>query len=122
MTYQTKVDAWIIACFGQKVRDDKIERNHRFLEEALELVQSTGCTANEAHQLVDYVFSRPIGDPGPEVGGTMNTLAALCNANGIDLDHEAEHELARIWGKMEEIHTKWLSKPKHSPLPGGVDA
>ena len=62
MTYQQRVVEWSMACFSQEICRDRVERNHRFLEEALELVQSLGCTASEAHQLVDYVFSRPVGD------------------------------------------------------------
>ena len=117
-TYQERVHDWIIACFGEEIGRDKVERNHRFLEEALELVQALGCTADEAHQLVDYVFGRPVGEPGQEVGGVMNTLAALCTAAGLDLNAEAERELARVWTKVEAIRAKQAAKPKHSPLPG----
>jgi hypothetical protein len=117
MTFQNRVLPWLLACFGEEIANDKIERNHRFLEEALELVQSTGCTQSEAHQLVDYVFSRPIGDPDQEAGGVMVTLAALCTANGIDMHASGETELARIWTKIEKIREKQAAKPKHSPLP-----
>lgn len=120
-TYQARVDEWVLACFGEEVAKDVRERNHRFLEESLELVQSNGCTASEAHQLVDYVFGRPVGEPGQEVGGVMNTLAALCNAAGLDLNGEAERELARVWTKVEQIRAKHASKPKHSPLPGAAE-
>lgn len=120
-TYQARVDEWVLACFGEEVARDVRERNHRFLEESLELVQSNGCTASEAHQLVDYVFGRPVGEPGQEVGGVMNTLAALCNAAGLDLNGEAERELARVWTKVEQIRAKHASKPKHSPLPGAAE-
>mgnify|MGYP006958842284 CR=1 FL=1 len=65
---------------------DKAERSHRFLEEALELVQACGCSASEAHQLVDYVFGRAVGHASQEAGGVMVTLAALCLvAEGLDL-------------------------------------
>jgi NTP pyrophosphatase (non-canonical NTP hydrolase) len=115
--FQDRVDAWIQHCFGPAIGADKVERNHRFIEEALELVQAGGCTASEAHQLVDYVFGRPVGEMGQEVGGVMNTLAALCTAHGIDLDHEAEKELQRVWQKLDQIRAKQAAKPKHSPLP-----
>ena len=75
--FQYRVKPWMDKCFGSTISKDRIERNHRFLEEALELVQACECTAEEAHQLVDYVFSRPIGDKPQEVGGVMVTLAAL---------------------------------------------
>lgn len=119
-TYQARVHEWVVSCFGEAAAADGVERNHRFLEEALELVQAAGCTAGEAHQLVDYVFGRPIGEPGQEVGGVMNTLAALCNAHGLNLDGEAERELARVWTISDKIRAKHAAKPKHSPLPGSL--
>ncbi|MFX5747833.1 hypothetical protein ABTE19_23195, partial [Acinetobacter baumannii] len=75
---------------------DLPERNHRFFEEATELVQSTGMTQSEAHQLVDYVYGRPVGEPVQEVGGVMVTLAALCLAAKMDMHAAGETELARI--------------------------
>lgn len=116
--FQSRVHAWIIACFGAEIGSDVIERNHRFLEESLELVQSNGCTASEAHQLVDYVYGRPVGEPKQEVGGVMNTLAALCTAADIDMADAGEVELTRVWTKVEQIRAKQAAKPKHSPLPG----
>jgi hypothetical protein len=104
------------ACFGPKISSDKMERNHRFLEEAVELVQANGCTHSEAHQLVDYVFNRDQGEINQEAGGVMVTLAALCLASGVDMDEAAETELARIWTKVEQIRAKQAAKPKHSPL------
>lgn len=116
-SFQFRVHEWVLACFGKEIAFDKAERNHRFLEEALELVQSLGCTAHEAHQLVDYVFGRDMGDPAQEVGGVRVTLAALCSANQIDDEDSAEIELERIWTKVEQIRAKQAAKPKHSPLP-----
>lgn len=116
-TFQARVAPWMLTCFGSEISADTTERNHRFLEEALELVQASGCTQSEAVQLVDYVFARPVGEPGQEVGGVMVTLAALCLAAGIDMHGEAETELARIWTKVEAIRLKQANKPKHSPLP-----
>jgi hypothetical protein len=119
-SFQTRVQPWMMACFGPMIAGDREERNHRFLEEALELVQSTGCTASEAHQLVDYVYGRPAGEPAQEVGGVMVTLAALCLAQGLDMHNAGETELARIWTKVEAIRAKQAAKPKHSPLPQAV--
>lgn len=116
-TYQKRVDDWMQHCFGSTISADKTERNHRFLEEALELVQAGGCTPSEAHQLVDYVFGRPVGELGQEVGGSIVTLVALCTAHGVSLEEEGERELSRIWTKSEAIRAKQAAKPKHSPLP-----
>ena len=116
-SFQARVQPWLIECFGPMIAGDREERNHRFLEEALELVQSTGCTADDAHQLVDYVFGRPVGEKAQEAGGVMVTLAALCLANGLDMHACGETELARIWTKVEVIRAKQATRPKHSPLP-----
>jgi hypothetical protein len=115
---QKRVGRWIDAAFGREAARDTEERNHRFLEEALELVQSCGCTQLAAHQLVDYVFSRPVGEKQQELGGTMTTLAALANAQELDMQDCAELELLSMWARIDRIRTKHAAKPKHSPLPG----
>lgn len=120
VAFQQCVQPWMMACFGAEISADVAERNHRFLEESLELVQSTGCTASEAHQLVDYVYGRDIGETNQEIGGVMVTLAALCLALGEDMHAAGETELARIWTKVEKIRAKQAAKPKHSPLPQHV--
>jgi hypothetical protein len=117
VSFQNRVSPWMQECFGPEISADTVERNHRFLEESLELVQSLGCTKSEAMQLVDYVYDRPAGDPPQEVGGVMVTLAALCLAANMDMDSCAEKELARIWTKVDQIRAKQAAKPKHSPLP-----
>lgn len=115
--FQYRVNDWMQQCFGEKIAADVTERNHRFIEEALELVQATGITKSEVLQLVDYVFSRDIGEINQEIGGVMVTLAALCNALGLDAAKAGETELARVWTKIEKIREKQANKPKHSPLP-----
>jgi hypothetical protein len=115
--FQIQVKPWMDECFGSEISNDKIERNHRFLEESLELVQACNCTANEAHQLVDYVFSRDVGEKSQEVGGVMVTLAALCLANDLNMHEDGFLELARIWTKIDVIREKQAAKPKHSTLP-----
>lgn len=118
MKFQERCDRWLVACFGEKIARDKIERNHRFLEESLELVQSCGCSREEAMQLVDYVFSRPVGDTKQEVGGVMNTLAALCISRDIDMMEAGHIEIDRCWTKVDKIRAKQAAKPDFSPLPG----
>ena len=116
-TYQARGHTWILHCFGPEIGADKVERNHRFGEEALELLQAAGGTESEAMQLVRYVYGRPTGEIRQEVGGVMNTLAAFCTAHGLDMMAEAEIELARVWTKSDQIRAKQAAKPKHSPLP-----
>lgn len=116
-SFQSRVAPWMQECFGAKISSSTLERNHRFLEEALELVQSLGMTKHEVLLLVDYAYDRPAGDPPQEVGGVMVTLAALCLAAKMDMHECAETELARVWTKVPQIRAKHAAKPKHSPLP-----
>jgi hypothetical protein len=115
--FQQRVIPWMDKCFGPEISSDAVERNHRFLEESLELVQALGCKSSEAHQLVDYVYGRPLGEPFQEVGGVMVTLAALCIASNLDMHKNGETELTRIWTMVEKIRAKQAVKPKHSPIP-----
>lgn len=118
--FQQRVQPWMMACFGAEISADRQERNHRFFEESTELVQACGMTQSEAHQLVDYVYGRPVGEKYQEAGGVMVTLAALCLAQDMDMHAAGETELARIWTKVEKIRAKQAAKPKHSPLPEHV--
>lgn len=111
-SFQQRVQPWMLACFGKEIAGDADERNHRFLEESLELAQACGCSAQEVHQLVDYVFSRAPGEKAQEVGGVMVTLAALCLAHGLDMHAAGEDELAQIWEKIDAIRAKHALKPK----------
>lgn len=115
--FQERVFPWTTECFGEEIASDKTERNHRFIEEALELVQAAGATENECHQLVDYVFGRSVGELTQEIGGVMVTLAALCNAHGENMHEAGDAELLRCWSIIEKIRAKQAAKPKHSPIP-----
>lgn len=117
ITFQNRVSEWMAACFGQSTAVDRHERLHRFLEEALELAQASGCAKDDALQLLNYVYSRPSGEMVGEVGGVMVTLAGLCHAWGVDLEGAGESELARNWGRTEEIRAKRARKRFGSPLP-----
>lgn len=114
---QPRVREWVLACFGEVIADDQVERRQRFLEEALELVQAAGAPRSEIVKLMDYVYSRPVGELPQEIGGTMTTLAAFCSAHNLDMHLCGEFELARIWTKVEAIRKKQATKPKNSPLP-----
>lgn len=119
-TFQARVREWTLTCFGPTIADDRLERRDRLVEETLELAQTLPAfTADRAHALVDYVFSRPVGVTEQEVGGVSVTLAALCSAEGIDQSHWAETELARISAPevVEKIRAKQASKPVGSALP-----
>lgn len=110
--FQNRVRRWLFECLGEEVAKNSIERNYRFLEEALELVQSCGCEKEDALKLVDYVFSRKKGDPWQEVGGVMVTLAALCNVHDIAMEGCGIAEMLRVEQPeiMEIIRKKQVSK------------
>jgi NTP pyrophosphatase (non-canonical NTP hydrolase) len=118
--FQFDVAMWMNKCFTPEIIYGKEERNHRFLEEALELVQSLDCTREEAHMLVDYVYDRKKGDPHQELGGVMVTLAALCNVYELAYKFSGDEELKRINTPevIEKIREKQKTKPASSPLPG----
>lgn len=118
--YQGRVAEWVRECFGADSQYDKAERAHRFLEEALELYQATGQSKENALKLVDYTFSRPIGEQFQEVGGVMVTLAALCGAAKIPMFDAASVELTRCWQKIDKIRAKNKNKQKNSALPGRI--
>lgn len=115
--FQENVFTWIKSAFGEKLAYDRRQRNHRFLEESLELVQSTGCAREDAHLLVDYVFDREVGEPAQEAGGVFLTLCGLCEANQIDLQSAAAAELDRAWAKIAIIRQKQADKPYGTPVP-----
>lgn len=110
--YQKRVEKWVMECFGSRMHQCKKERAQRFLEEALELGQSRDLSKEDALLMVDYVYSRPIGEPAQEVGGVMVTLAALCSSADIDLENSALSELIRVEEPeiMEKIRKKQDSK------------
>jgi hypothetical protein len=110
--YQDRVFDWAADCFGQTDALDREMRAYRFLEEALELVQACGCTKEAATQVLEYVFGRPAGAIEQEVGGTMVSLAVLCQAFGVGMNRCGEAELTRVLGKTEEIRQRHASKPK----------
>jgi NTP pyrophosphatase (non-canonical NTP hydrolase) len=83
-------------------------RCHRFIEEAIELVQALGVSKEDVLKWVDYVYGRPVGEPKQEVGGVMITLAVLCNEAEIKLDEACAVELHSVFdsARMEKIRAK----------------
>lgn len=110
LSFDVRVAEWCVNTFGEDVAFNKNERNYRFLEESLELVQCLGLTVDEAHELVDYVFDRPWGQPYQEVGGVMVTLGALCAANDLNSVDCGENELIRCKINAVEILNKQKTK------------
>ena len=113
---QARVVAWYADCFPDKAAELKTAKNrkhvnHRFLEEAVELVQACDCTEQEALDVVRYVYSRSVGERAQEVGGVTTSLAVLCETWNLQLVDAAETELARIKTKVDTIRAKEALKP-----------
>lgn len=99
---------------------DLTERRDRFLEEALELAQALGVGKQAAHELVHYVWERPVGEPTQEMGGTMVTLAGLASFVGLDMVACGEAELTRCQTPevVAKIRAKRATRVRGSVLPG----
>ena len=121
--FQARVYPLVLACFGPEITADKLERDDRFLEEALELMQSGDYPKERALALVDFVYGRPKGDRAQEVGNVLFALAANCTVYGLDMMAEGEADIARVMhpGNLERIMVRRSTKPTGSALPGAVD-
>lgn len=124
-TFQHSVSEWMDKCFLPSLYSNMTERGDRLLEEVLELLQAHGYDKARVPTLVDYVFSRPVGDPAQEVGGVMVTLAGYCWVAGLDMHVHGHAELARISHPevMAKIQAKQEAKNAlhfDTPLPGNA--
>lgn len=123
MSFQDGINRWLLSCMGPTITKNKRERNFRFGEEALELLQAAGCSKSDVLDLVEYVYGRERGDLEQEIGGTMVCLAALCTAHGINLELAGNLELDRCWNNIDKIRAKHDDKvlrTPHTALPGAT--
>ena len=98
---------WAIRCFGHEHVHNIPDRALRLAEEAVELAQAAGIPKDKMLDLVNIVYSRPIGDVEQEIGGVMMTVTALVAANyNYDPDHFLYNELQRVLAKPIEHFTK----------------
>ena len=116
-SFQVRCLKWILTWLNSNLIYNKQERNQRFLEEALELVQSLDMDRETVHKLVNYIFDRPKGEPKQELGGVMNTLAILSEINSMSMWEAAEEELTRCWNNIEKIKDKQKLKPVYVQEP-----
>jgi len=90
------------------------------LEEALELVAGLRRDARIVTSWLITFLAAMWARKGRKSAAVRVTLSALCLAQGIDDDAEAEKELTRITHPeiMQKIRIKQASKPgNRSPLP-----
>lgn len=114
--YMDRALVWSLECFGDLITYSVKNRNYVFLEEAFELVQSTGLTKYEALLILDSVYNRPKGEIDQEVGGVFLSLSLLCSAHGLDMEKLGITELTRVEGKIDEIRLKQTKKPINTTL------
>lgn len=108
--FQAQVGAWMPKVFDTPTIENPLERGLRVLEEALELAQSVGVDQTHAERLLAHVMSRPSGQTRQEVGGLLVTVAALCNAAGVDMERAARDELDRCHEAIDKIAAKHAAK------------
>lgn len=118
-TYQARLAAAHDAVFYDDPTD-VTERLARFLEEALETCQAFGMPAEDAHKLVDYTFSRPVGEQRKEIGAVLLTLASLCVVAGYGLMECGNAELSKFEHPetVQRIRAKRATRHGRGPLPG----
>ncbi len=105
--YQRRYFDWLLRCMGEDVAFNLKERNHRFCEEALELLQACGYSKDQVLSMVDEVYSRmPSQYVNFEIGDVQGTLSALASARGISLYDVSEYILNRNMAHTEEIQMK----------------
>lgn len=96
---QATVGAWCVAAFGEAHATSKPQRGLRLAEEAIEAAQASGTHPDQLHKLIDFVYSRPVGTLGQELGGIGVTLLALAHAAGLSAEDEEAREVARVLAK-----------------------
>lgn len=101
---QAAVLAWARAAFSEEQATGLPQRGIRMLEEAIELFQACGGYEDIAHRLVRFVFGRPPGEVGEELGGVGVTVLALAAAAGLSADAEELREIDRVTSRpLEEF-------------------
>ena len=90
---------WARLAFGGVEATSVPQRGLRLLEEAIEAFQACGCDEAMAHKLVTFVFARPAGTVGQELGGVAVTALLLAAAAGLSADEEEAREVHRVLSK-----------------------
>jgi len=96
---QQRITTWARAAFGEAEATGLAQRGVRLLEEAIEAFQACGGDEETAHKLVAFVFARPSGEVGQELGGVAVTVLALAAAANLSADEEECREIHRVLTK-----------------------
>ena len=96
MNWQARVSTWLRIVFTEAELSDVSERALRAVEEVVELAQACRVDCGSVHRLVDYVYSRPVGEAPREIAGSFVTLYAVAEALRVHVDAELAAEVQRI--------------------------
>lgn len=96
---QEVLASWAAQAFGSDQATSIPQRGLRLLEEAIEAFQASGGDEAMAHKLVTFVFERPPGTVGQELGGVAVTSLLLAAAAGLSADEEECREMHRVLSK-----------------------
>lgn len=110
--FQGRVNDWMQNCFGPAIAADQQERNYRFIEEAIELVQACNLPKERLLQIVEHVYTRAAGQPAEEIGDVMISLAALSSAAKVNMEQSAVTGVAKCVKNTELIRKKRKEKPE----------
>jgi len=117
--YQDRVAEAHHALFHDDPTDIE-ERRARFAEEVNETLQAFGMSREDMHELVDYTWDRPVGEPSKEIGAAFLTLTSLCVVAGYDLAACGEADLEKLQRPetIARIRAKRATRHGRGPLPG----
>jgi NTP pyrophosphatase (non-canonical NTP hydrolase) len=109
---QDRAVAAAIEVFGAANVADLEERKFRFVEEVFELTNALDIPYPQMCAALAYeYFKRQKGSVPQEIAGVQTTLYGLANALGIDVEIEANKEIARILENKVAIQAKHNRKP-----------
>jgi hypothetical protein len=103
---QDKVSTWGAACFGAEHMADHKVRALRLLEEAIEFAQSVEAPMEQCAKLVEYVYSRPSGEPKQELGGVGVGWVAAAAALSTTALEALRTEVERVSSKPRSHFTQ----------------
>jgi len=107
---QVQLRTWAEKAFSIEQARSVPQRALRLLEEAIELFQAAHGNRQQAHELIDHVFSQPPGQLYQELGGVSICTLLLAAAAGLSADLEEQREMIRVLEKpiqeLTERNTK----------------
>lgn len=94
-TWQPMMVGWVKSRLGESAMEPR-ERDLRFGEESIELLQAVGLSALDILRLLVHVYGKKPGRVGQEIGGVVTTLLTLAQSHDADMNICALMEIDRI--------------------------